>query len=197
MNKTRTIQYSDARPDIRTGDLFLYRPARWNEPLNKLIARGGPIDQLEDWQRYAHAGMAVWNEGVLQLVDVVQWIGGRHIKLSREVSRYPGQYDVYRVQNLRHIHVAANVMVGLAGSPYGWSSLAYAAASQAGILPPIADDDLNGWAPQCAQAVSRALRTAGCDPLKGLADRCTTPNHLAVPGFSKYQMTLGKDSCDQ
>jgi len=188
-----TIQYTDARPLIRTGDLLLYRPCRWNEPLNKLFAKAGPIDKLEDWQRYAHAGMAVWAEGVLQLVDVVQWVGGRHIKLSLEVAHYPGQYDVYRVRGLRHIHVAAHKMVDLAGSPYGWGSLAYAAASQAGLLPMIADDDLNGSTPQCAQADSRALRTAGRDPLTGLADRCTTPNHLAVPSFSRYLMTLGAD----
>jgi len=188
--------YSEARPQIRTGDLLLYRPTRWNEPLNKRIARRGPLDKLEPWQRYAHAGMAVWCEDVLLQVDILQGVGGRCIRLSREVERFPGQYDVYHVlvttiarEPLR-IFPPARLMLELAGSRYGWESLAYAAASQYGLVPTIADDDLNGSVPHCSQAFSRAYRTIGCDPLKGLSDRCTTPNHLAVPSFSRYQLTL-------
>ena len=184
------LPYSQARTQIKTGDLLLYAPTRWAEPLNRAIARRGPSPPL---RRYAHAGMAVWSHRVLLQVDMLQGVGGRVIRLSREVERFPGQYDVYRVCGLdvSKADKAAGIMLEAAGSPYGWESLGYAAASQYGILPAVKDDALNGSVPHCAQLVSKALREAGCDPMEDLADRYTTPNHLACSRFSNYQFTLG------
>ena len=65
-------------------------------------------------------------------------------------------------------------------------------ASQYFPVPAIADDKLNGSQPHCAQSMSASYREDDLDPIEGLADIYTTPNHLIVPTFADYYCTLVK-----
>ena len=193
-NAPKLLLYSKARPQILPGDILLYRPTRWNEPLNKLIARCGPRDDLRRWQRYAHAGMAERVRRIVLLLEMSQGQPGHAVTLSSQVKAYPGQYDVYRVKSPFDAGDAVAAMLRYTGTPYGRLALWYTALRHcplvSALIPPPTDDTLSWAAPHCSQAVSFACRRGDRDPRPEHADIATHPNHLAMPGFSKYQFTL-------
>ena len=181
----RPILYADARPLIRNGDILLYR-AGW-KPSNRLISSlsGSP---------YCHAGMSYWCGNELCLAETIQWCGGRSVLLNSQVRGWPGQWDVFRPRQPYNAQKAADEMLSVVGRKYGWRNLFVSALRHTRIisrfLPPLTDDQLNGSAPFCSQAVSRACRAGGRDPRPNAADIATEPGHLADPTFAEHLFTL-------
>ena len=186
---TPTIaNYVGVRRLIRTGDLALYRPTRWSESLQRRIAyRSRLPETLKPWEQYAHVGVCIWWHDVLMFVDIVT-SGGRAIRLSRELARYPKQYDIRRIDGLKNVNTFCRKMIEMEGTPYGWGSLFYAALSIYGVLPATADADVSmSTKAHCAQAVSLSLVEAEEDPFADIADMYTTPNMLA--SVTSYMFT--------
>jgi len=192
----RPETYRVCRLLLESGDVALYRPEGM-EPINHAIAHAGRLPGAEPWQWYAHAGMLLWQGDCLMLLETLQGTGGREVTFSSQVRGWSGQYDVYRPLAPFDERAATQVMVRLAGTPYGWVSLARAAAKR--ILPNLKtpkDRDIEEailgedpiW-PFCSQAVSMACRAGGRDPCPEREDALTEPGHLADPDFARYVCT--------
>ena len=182
------ICYPLARSQIRDGDLLLFRPRRGL--LARLIAKAGRSD-------YSHAGMAAWWNGRLMCLETVQGRGGRAVLLSNLVAKYPGRIDVYTAEangNRLDRRAAVEAMIEITGRPYGWLSLVWVALVHLAVVRlfvrPNTDDAANGSLPFCSQAVARACRAGGVDPVPHLADRKTEPGDLARSRFFAFLCTL-------
>jgi hypothetical protein len=191
------VHYPLARRKIRDGDLLLSRPRRG--PMGRLITVAGRSE-------YSHAGMAAWWNGRLMCLETVQGGGGRAVLLSNLVRRRPGRIDVYAANASRRRFdrkAAVAAMIEITGSRYGWWSLVKATFLHLPIVRlfvrPDTDDAANGSLPFCSQAVARACRAGGVDPVPRLADRLTEPGDLARSAFFRYRFTLfteEKDPCE-
>jgi hypothetical protein len=186
--ETLPLDYGLAREKIRDGDLLLFRRRRGF--LGKLISVAGRSE-------YSHAGMAAWWNGRLMCLETVQWHGGWAILLSNLVEKHPGRIDVYRANaNRRRFDrlKAVDAMIEITGRRYGWLSLFAAAMVHLPfirlLLRANTDDQSNGSLPFCSQAVARAYRAGGVDPVPNLADRATEPGDLARSVFFSYRFTL-------
>jgi hypothetical protein len=197
--ETNSIPYSIARKKIRDGDLLLFR--RENRLTSRLIAAAGRSE-------YCHAAMAAWWNERLMCLETVQTHGGRAVMLSTAVAESPNLIDVYRIKATRRRFdpsAAVRAMIEITGKRYGWSNLLRAAMVHLPVLrmftSPLDNDRANGTLPFCSDAVSRALRAGGIDPVPHLADAGTEPADLARSAAVAYRFTLSPDpkkeeSCD-
>jgi len=185
MNK-RPVCYRLARPTIRDGDVLLFRSRR--RLVSRLIAKAGRSE-------YSHAGMAAWWNHRLMCLDTIQGQGGRAVLLSNLVRESPGRIDIYGTNGEAFNRKAAvGAMIEITGRRYGWWSLLRTALVHLPVARlfahPDTDDMANGSLPVCSQAVARALRAGGVDPVPNLADRATEPSDLARSAFLRYRFTL-------
>ena len=187
-----TIFYSAARKKIRDGNVLLFRRRRG--VAGKLIAVAGRSE-------YCHAAMAAWWNERLMCLETVQGRGGRAVLLSRLVNQNPDLIDVYRIgENFRRRFRrarAVEAMIEITGKRYGWLNLGHAALLHLPVLRlftiPLDDDRANGSLPFCSDAVSRAMRAGGVDPVPNLADAGTEPADLARSATLSYRFTLSPD----
>ncbi len=182
----RLVAYHLARPEMRDGDLLLFRPRR--RVFGRLVATAGRSN-------YSHAGMAAWWQRRLMCLETVQGRGGRAVLLSNLVRSHA--IDVFGpdVSGHRFDRLAAvEAMIEITGRRYGWRSLGHAALVHLPLvrlfIRPGTDDAANGSLPFCSQAVARACRAGGVDPVPNLADRLTEPGDLARSRFFRYRFTL-------
>jgi len=96
------------------------------------------------------------------------------------VGENPGHIDVYRANaNRRRFdrQAAVEAMIEITGRKYGWWCLLKAALVHLPIVRLFVrtdtDDQANGSLPFCSQAVARADRAGGIDPVPNLTDRLT------------------------
>lgn len=180
--------YDDVRSQIRSGDLLLFRPHK--DPASLAIAAGGRSE-------YSHAALAAWWDETLMLLEM-SFGGGRAVTLSSQVELAPGCWDVFqtnpqRVKGFCKKKAVEN-MIRAMGTPYGWGNLWYLVWRKLPIVRlfarPVSDDRQNGSPMICSQAVSRACRWAGFDPVPELADSMTEPGDLARSPFFRYRFTL-------
>ena len=188
---TTLVPYSAARAKIRDGDVLLFRRERGLA--GKAIAVAGRSP-------YVHAAMAAWWNERLMCLETVQGRGGRAVLLSTLVAQSPGRIDVFRIRSNRRKfdrEAAVEAMIEITGRRYGWWSLLRAGLVHLPLVrflfPPETDDTANGHLPFCSQAVARACRHAGVDPVPNLADRSTEPGDLARSAAFQYRFTLGPD----
>ena len=189
--ETHLLPYSQARRKIRDGDLLLFR--RENRLMSRLIAAAGRSE-------YCHAAMAAWWNGRLMCLETVQTHGGRAVMLSTAVAESPDLIDVYRIKATRRRfdrNAAVRAMIEITGKRYGWPNLLRAAMLHLPVVRlftiPLDDDRANGSLPFCSDAVSRALRAGGIDPVPHLADAGTEPADLARSAAVAYRFTLSLD----
>lgn len=178
--------YGEARGAIADGDLLLWR----GRGLIAIAGRGP----------WCHAELASWWNGDLFSLGMVRCGGGRAVLLSNLVRRQPGRIDVFRARRDRWPEwrpgLAVRAMRRLCGRQYGSWGLWRAAMLHLPVVRwfarPATDDEAeNGSGPMfCSQAVAYACRTAGVDPVPGLADRITEPADLARSAFFRYWATL-------
>jgi hypothetical protein len=194
--ETHLLPYRQARRKIRDGDLLLFR--RKGGVIQKLITIAGRSE-------YCHAAMAAWWNGRLMCLETVQGRGGRAVLLSNVVGEDPNLIDVYRVvrgcQRRFDRIGAVQRMQELTGKRYGWWHLARAAMYHLPIVRwfmiPLDDDRANGSLPFCSDAVSRAMRAGGIDPVPNLADAATEPGDLARSAAITYRFTLSPDPLEE
>jgi len=186
--KPTTRDYQDVREEIRDADLLLFRASSWAG--RRLLTTAGR-------SAYSHAGMAAWWKGRLMCLETLQFRGGRAVLLSNVVSRWPGIVDVYRVEPHASEFdpgAAVQAMIGITGRPYGWASLLQTAFVHLPVIRmfrrPSLDDQSGNGLPYCSQAVSRAYREGGLDPVPNLADRFTEPGDLGRSLCFRYRFTL-------
>ena len=180
------VSYHLARSKIRDGDLLLSRPRRGR--VGRLIAKAGRSE-------YSHAAMAAWWNRRLMCLETLQGRGGRAVLLSNLVRECPGQIDVYAATGEPFDRAAAvEAMIEITGRPYGWWSLLLVALVHLPVVRllvrPNTDDAANGSLLFCSQAVARACRAGGVDPVPRLADRATEPGDLARSALFHYRFTL-------
>ncbi len=179
-----TARYSEIRPLIRDGDLLLFRRRGW-------IAAAG-----RGW--HSHAAKAAWWGKDLFLLEVLQFAGGRAVRLSTQVRQWPGRYDLYTVNPscrwpMYDRAEATRYMKLYCGCDYGYWSLAMAALLHLPVvrrwINPEKED--RERPPFCSHACAMADRVGGgVDPVKHLADRLTEPADLARSPFYRYRFTL-------
>jgi hypothetical protein len=187
MNEPICVDYAQARQQIRTADLLLFRRRNW---ITRLIAVAGRSE-------YVHAAMAGWWKDRLMCVEMTSG-GGRAQLLSNLVACWPGVIDVYQANAAGRRFSrerALATMIGITGKQYGWVNLFRAALLHLPVfrflVQPDADDsETSNWPPFCSQAVSIADRAGGVDPVPNLADRLTEPADLSRSTFYAYRFTL-------
>lgn len=180
---------SEVAGQMKHADLLLYR-CGW-KPTNLLIAAMGR-------SRYVHAGM-VGGDGQLCL-HMLQFRGGSDDDLVEIVARNPGSWDWFeanpdnRWPEFNRV-AAVNAMWGLIARPYGYRNVLLAAIRHLPIVrlfvrPLTNDNETSPYPPHCADAITRADRVGGVDPVPNLADRVTEPGDLARSQFFRYRATL-------
>lgn len=81
----RELTLSEAAPGIRDADQLLFRSRGIISKVIRAYTQG----------KHSHAAKASWSKGVLECVEVREFIGGRITPLHRQVEKFPGQIDVY------------------------------------------------------------------------------------------------------
>jgi len=189
-NELTHLHYAEARGGIRDGDLLLCRG--WSL-MSRLIRLGGQSP-------YSHAGMAAWRDGELRLLEVIAWHGGRESSLLDWVIGEPAAWDVYAANDDNAFPcfdraAAVASMRQFVDQPYGWAnvcgtSLLHLAGIRFFAWPNRNDLSTSTRPPFCSEAVARATRAGGVDPVRNLADRYTEPHHLSESPFYDYRFTL-------
>jgi hypothetical protein len=170
--------FQDSLPELRDGDIALFRGAGW---ISWLITIGGR-------SHYSHAALVALWFGVPMLLEFREGIGGRAVTLASQVRRYPGQIDFYRVAAADEEtgQYAVQWLIRMVGEPYSWLGILTAAALHLPVLrwfrrPDMRDND-NGhvrWRPMfCSQAVAGAWQHAGHDLVPRLADSYAEPGDI-------------------
>ena len=182
---------AEVSSDIRSGDLLLFRPRRW-DLLGRLIAIAGRSE-------YCHAAMAKWHHGALRCLEMVA-SGGQDVSLARRVERCPGRIDVYEANPDNRWpdfngYTTTLVMCGLVTRQYGYWNLLRVALRLLFFVRlfvrPETDDKIKGGAPPfCSQAIAMACREGGTDPVPQISDRMTEPGDLARSAFYRKRFTL-------
>lgn len=186
--------YSAARKKIRDGDLLLYRA-------RGLIGRAATVAGRS---QYGHAAMAGWWGDQLMNVEMTSG-GGQAQSLSNLVARWPGAIDFYRANATRRRwsrEKALAAMIAITGVPYGRWNLFRASLLHLPVVRlfvrPETDDEANGtYPPFCSQAIARACRAGGVDPVLNCGDRITEPGDLARSSFFEYKCTLLPDAVEE
>ena len=188
MQGKRPVRYFQARMEIDSGDLLLFRPRNW---LWRAIAVAGRSE-------YTHAAMASREAGRIRVLQETS--GERHnLALSDLVKRWPGVIDVFKANaegNPRFAPwIAVQAMQEIVKRDYGWGDLIRAALYHLPVVrfclrPDTDDDEPTAGKPFCSQAISMACRRGGVDPVPQLADRLTEPGDLARTTFFRYRFTL-------
>lgn len=172
----RVVGYESIRRKIRDGDTFLvFR--RKGQLLDTGIAAAGRSPAI-------HAGKLAWWRGRLMALETKQWIGGRAVHFSTVVEAARGPILIRRIRREGYDRIAAvKAMIDMTGKKYGWGNLLKASLLHMPfvrfLVTPDTDDKANGSLPFCSQAVSRADRAGGVDPVPNLSDRLTEPGDLA------------------
>lgn len=182
-----TKSYRDVIHEMQDGDALFYRGG-WG-PINWLIAAMGRSP-------YVHVGMVCGDH----CLHMLQWSGGCEDPIRDLVARDPSRWDWYQVNPDNHWpgfdrHLAASSMVKLTRQPYGYRNVLLAAIRHLPFVRlfvrPLTDDsDTSPYPPHCADAIARACRAGGVDPVLNLADRVTEPGDLARSTFFSYGATL-------
>ena len=191
MNTINPRLYELERSHIKAGSLAFYR-ANW-KPSNKWIAWAGESP-------YCHVGMIYRSHGHLFLIDTRQRVGGQIYKLSDEVKKCSGEWDIYRIIDPNYdSYKAVKTMLGIIGKKYGWGALSramfmamirkipFVKSHYQKIMP-----DTNGKSfPFCSMAGSWAVKGGHVDLCPSKADQFTEPGDL-IQDKEKivYQSTL-------
>lgn len=181
------VVYADYRRHLRTGDLLLSRACSME---GQVIANlsGSP---------YSHATMIGWAgripHRVLMMGETREHFSARAIALSREIRRWPGFYDVFRLRPEVDWNPdkAWAFVCRAAGTDYSWRHITRGGLRRlfCSLIPPIPNSDDPEWPRACSSLVHAALRSARGPQLRE-HDCDVSPGDLADPRFFEYQATL-------
>jgi hypothetical protein len=149
---------------------------------------------------HSHSAMLRRNGNGADVLDVREWVGGAARPLRSEVARYPGQIDVFAVDQRRWPEYcgrgAVRYMRELTGRDYGYAGIARLALQRIPGLRRLwafDHDDCreSNAAPFCSHAVCAAERIGGgVDPVPRKPDDRVSPNDLTWSLLHIYQFTL-------
>lgn len=188
------LPFEQAAPLIENGSLLQYRS-------NRLFSR---FIQLGTLGVHSHSAMVRKNgDERIDVLELVQWIGGRAQPLDGQVAARPGRIDVFRVRKEKFTDFSAikavKHMRTLTSRPYGrWGLFRVAAMRCVGLRLywlwkgfPYDDDEVGTCNPFCSHAVCEAYRLGGgVDPVPRKPDYLVTPNDLTWSLMFEYQFTL-------
>jgi len=191
------VPYNSVREKIKDGDTFLVL----NQSLYSLATLAITISGRNN---ASHAGkLAWWGRGRyrrLMALETREWRGGRALHFSQVVANHPGGILIRRIQQRPYnVQKAIEAMINITGKPYGWWNLIKAAMLHLPVTRLFAKWDLrdtsNGSLPFCSQAVARADRAGGVDPVPHLADRLTEPGDLARSAAYRDMFVIFMGDC--
>ncbi len=178
--------------DLQDGDGILYRR---DATLASLVIAS--VTQCP----WVHVGMIAWNddEDRWEIIETVQWHGGRRISLVEAVRANPGHWDWFRANPDNRWpefdrQAAVAKMEQFVGRRYGWLSLARDGLSHlpllGGLAGELADDGSGLRLPFCSQAATIAWRAGGVDPVSHRRAQFCEPVHVAQSLFLEYGGTF-------
>jgi len=189
------VPYATAVPQLRNGDLAQFRSRSFTSWLIKVGSLGV----------HSHSAMIRRNGGErVDLLEMVERIGGRAVPLWSRVQQAPGLIDVFRPNTTRWPELdlvgATNYMRELTGQKYGRAGmLALAGMRALGLrfllhsrLAYQTDDALDSrQSPFCSHAVCSAYRIGGgVDPVPRVPDHLVVPAQLTTSLLFDYLLTI-------
>jgi hypothetical protein len=181
-----TVSLVNARADIASGDLLLFRGVGIIPAVIRSFGRS----------RYTHAARVVDWDGELFCCEVREGRGGRAVTLESQVKRFPGRIDVFETNPgniFSHYDRAAAVRYvrSLCGCDYNWLGiLAVVGLRWARLFSLQEFSEATGGRLFCSEAQSLADQAGGVDPVPHLPARLTEPGDLARSTFYRYRFTL-------
>jgi hypothetical protein len=142
-----------------------------------------------------HAAKIVECEGRLCLAEVTA-SGGRIMRLSEVVKRWPGRMVVYRNTGMRFDpKTAAREIVDATGKPYGWTACILMALMHSLLLGRLAKHVASilgpHLLPDCSMEVALADTAAGSNPRPDLRPWEVEPHDLAESTVYEFVCILG------
>lgn len=179
------VEYDDNRGQIKNGDVLLYRGRSLESRLIRWATRS----------RYSHAGLAVWWNGRLMVMEAV----GRGVvvtPLSKNVSFYPGYVEWFTSveeipdhQRLQMVEFAQQEL----GKEYAlWRAvlLGFRRLFQRDVET--RDKMRRELRLFCSHYVAQAYNAVGRDLKKGVSDRFMSPGDVAASPLLKRVGALRK-----
>jgi hypothetical protein len=180
-----TLEYDDSRRLIRNGDVLMYRGRSLESRAVRWATRS----------RYSHAGLAVWWNGRLMVMEAV----GRGVvvtPLSKNVAAYPGYVEwftsVEEIPDEERL-----VMVEFAQQELGKDYALWRAVLLGFRLLFQRDIEKRDRLRRevrlfCSHYVAQAYNAAGRDLKKGVSDRFMSPGDIASSPVLKRMGALRK-----
>ena len=176
--------------EIESGWIAQFRGQAYQSQLIKFVTGG----------IHSHSAMLKRNSSSVDLLEVVEWVGGRSLPLESCVKRYPGIIDIFSINyqafpNFNQIK-AYKYMRAMTGRKYGYRGALRLLLMRLPLLWrlwPLTADDLHesDSAPFCSHAVCTACRLGGgVDPVPRKADDRVTPQDLTQSLLFNYEFTL-------
>jgi len=181
----RLAYYHEVRPQIRDGDLFLFRGRFLVSKLFEKLTHS----------YYSHAAIVAWWDGRLMILQA-EGVGIQAIPLSVAVAEYPGRADWYRLRrdsfpdpdrSLKTVLAEAKADLGLS---YGYADLARALwgyLKKLKLRDPVSPKGL-----YCSEYVEKCFDSGGMS-LTGRPDITTFPQHIAESPRVEYVCSIRHD----
>jgi hypothetical protein len=203
MNK-QYIQFSEAKLNIKEGDVLLFRGKSW-------ISYG--INKAGEGV-HSHVAVASWHGDHLECVEFKEGSGGRAVNLQRQVNDNPHLIDVFRPIQEYHTmkyskgevkttkskfdgKCVTDTMRKMTGLPYGWMRIWWILRHKiAGIRllydnEKVVDDTLRDVVyPVCSTSLAYSFSKCGFDLVKLRADEWTEPADIARSARLNYLFTI-------
>lgn len=212
------IPYSKARLLIEEADLLIFRSKPWN--IKDLLKFEFP--SIGWWIStytsgpYSHIGLAHWDDGHLNLVEMREFRGGREVRLSGQVKRFPFAIDVYKaVPKIYEFSLDQTTLtpkwveiyldgdtrknitetaLQLTGSKYGWGNIFRIIRGYTPFFRLVYNKyDLKDRTDiyVCSTLASYAYKIHYADPCYMIPDDLTSPNDVAKSSLFRYGFTIG------
>jgi hypothetical protein len=181
------VEYDDNRGEIKNGDVLLYRGRSLESRLIRWATRS----------RYSHAGLAVWWNGRLMVMEAV----GRGVvvtPLSKNVSLYPGYVEwftsVEEIPDHERLQMVEFAQQEL-GKEYAlWRAVLLGVRRLFQHDVETRDRMRRELRLFCSHYVAQAYNAVGRDLKKGVSDRFMSPGDVAASPLLKRVGALRKSA---
>lgn len=184
-------RYADVENRIGNAWLAQVRGSAYHSRLI-MYGTGGP---------HSHSAMLCRTNGHVDMMELLEFKGGRRVPLESQVHRLPGRIDIFSVDLERFPEldtaVAAKEMRTLTGMDYGTLGVLRLALRKVPLLWRLWPLDTNDvydidtiGAPFCSHAVALSFRKGGVDPVPRKPDHLVSPNDLTWSLLFRYEFTL-------
>lgn len=206
-------KYEDIKHLINEGDVLLFRG-------NGLFSR---FVRAYSISAYSHVGILSWSngdsntkDGILELIEFREGLGGRTVILDRIVQKYSGLIDVHRpcknfsqsrfnsvVKEVEYVtipfdgKVVTKTIRRLTGLSYGWRRVWWIIKYRLLLLglynnyeSMMNDETRDVIYPVCSSVVAYAFSKNYYDLIKNKSDEWTSPGDIATSPRLSYLFTL-------